>query len=227
MSMTPLYKPNAPYLLRHAKLLVVEGVDGVGKTTLLERLNALLSDECELITYKEPSERHQQFTKRFAAIQERIEDSTAEKDYRRAYTDRILRMVEDLEKYDEPNKVILADRFIYSTAVYQATNLSRYRHLQKQVAALGIGKAHHTVCVNPSPANVKRFYRILEERFSKRDRSDTLVPIDEYLRRVRMYNSITQDEPRVLRLSPFTEKGVLRSVNNTIVTIAQWLKDNP
>lgn len=222
----PLFSARTPFLLEKAQLIVVEGVDGIGKTTLLEQIAQGLRSRKHVKIYKEPYERHRQFKRNFSQFQDAATSDPQESSYQKAVLGRALRMVEDLREMDEEGVVILVDRFVHTTAAYQATTPARFAVLKEGLEKHHAGRANYTLCINPTPMNLNRMYHILEDRFSHRE-NDEILPQPIYNRMVRSFSSMAQGDDRYLKIDPFNAQGRIKSRRGVLLQCANWMSSNP
>lgn len=99
------------------KMLVFEGIDGAGKTTLIEAVRELLVPWCHVVTSYAPSWRDRQ-------EQDRAEHAHLSRtEWIKRYTEDFLKIQQGLD--DLPHgTIVLQDRWADSTCVYQAQERS-------------------------------------------------------------------------------------------------------
>lgn len=117
--------------------IAVDGIDGAGKTTLVERLASFLRQKgCEPVVTKEPTgESHWGRELRRAAREGRL---SKEDEISYFHQDRLHHIKEVIQPALGQNKIVITDRYVDSTLAYQSENLAEADKLYQRFRREGV-----------------------------------------------------------------------------------------
>ncbi|MDA3901046.1 MAG: dTMP kinase [Spirochaetes bacterium] len=179
--------------------VLFEGIDGSGKTTIIDSVNTLLSKEALPVTVlREPtSGRHGQKLRTLLA--EKTEpDRALLLDL--FITDRLEDVTLNIKPALEKKQIILMDRYYYSTAAYQGRTVIDARKIVEQNQKLAVPEPDMIFFLDITPETA--FKRVTERRSSKDiecfEKIERMQHIDE------IYRAILPETTRFLNagLSP-------------------------
>jgi len=158
-------------------LIVFEGIDGTGKTTQAQILfDKLISHGLETVYFREPSTgRWGQEVKKKAAQTDSI---TPEEELELFQRDRQENVRENLRPALDENKVVILDRYYFSTIAYQgAKGIDQQRIRRINEAFVVIPDMVFIMDIDPGKGL---------DRIANRKKKDLLFEQEDYLKKVRM-----------------------------------------
>lgn len=186
-------------------VIVVEGVDGTGKTTLVQRLAGKIGESRKVIIYKEPVAVQQFALDKFGDIIERTPvniHSPLETAYKAFLATRVQNMGRDIQKLVDAGYWVVVDRYVGSTFAYNASAKARRIALQASIEQHAVRRPNYTLCLNPSPEQVRPAYNLICDRILRR-RNDEAPSWDRYRQIVTTYANLYREDPDALVASPW------------------------
>jgi dTMP kinase len=175
--------------LTNSLFVVFEGIDGSGKTTIMEMLaNQLLKQEIEIIALREPS--NSSFGQKIRNLAETHDSIPPEYELSLFIEDRKWDVEHNIKPALQAGKVVLLDRYYLSTACYQAVrgfDMQKIIAVNQEFAPIPDITIIIDVEVNTAISRIKRHRQFQSRLFEK----------ESFLHQVRANYLSFKDQPQI------------------------------
>jgi dTMP kinase len=204
--------------LKRGVLIVLDGIDGTGKTTQARRLiEALKKEGFDVVYFREPSDsRWGREIKRKAPLADSL---SAEEELDLFQKDRKENVVQNLKPALDQNKIIVLDRYYYSTIAYQGA---------RGIDPLMIQKMNEEFAVKPDLVFILDVApKVGLERIEKnRKEKDLLFEQEDYLGRVREIFRSFKDKNIFHIDADRSEDDIYREIEKIVCDFLKHLEDS-
>ncbi len=204
--------------IKKGVLIVLDGIDGTGKTTQAKRLlGTLIKKGFDSVYFREPSDSPWgREIKRKAALADSL---SAEKELDLFQKDRKENVAKNLKPALEQNKIVVLDRYYYSTIAYQGARGISPLMIQRMNEKFAVKPDLVFILDVPPREGLERIEKSREER-------DLLFEQEDYLSRVREIFRSFKDK-NIFHIDALrSEEDIYLEIENIVCDFLKHLEDS-
>ncbi len=176
--------------LQRGVLIVIEGIDGAGKTTQTKKLQeALIKEGFDVVCFKEPTAGKWGMKIRDIALNGRS-NVTAEEELNYFISDREEDVRDNIEPALKSNKIVIMDRYYYSNIAYQGALGIDLKEIQKKNEER-FPKPDVVIILDVAPnIGISRIKRFRKEKLNKFEQEKYLAHVREIFKEMEQEENV-------------------------------------